>query len=80
MPRLHGWETTRRLRSWSHDSSAARKHLSALPVIALTAAALPEERQRCLDAGMNEFVSKPVRLAELHEALRNITPAARAPI
>ena len=78
MPRLDGWETTRRLRGWSADPSATRQHLSALPVIALTAAALPEERQRCLDAGMNQFVSKPVRLSELHEALRNITPAARA--
>jgi len=46
-------------------------------VIALTAAALPEERRRCIEAGMNEFVAKPVRLAELLAMLRRITPRAR---
>ncbi|MES2694828.1 MAG: ATP-binding protein, partial [Verrucomicrobiota bacterium] len=69
MPNLDGWETTRRLRAWSSDTDLHRQRASALPIIALTAAALPEERRRCLDAGMNEFVAKPVKLAELHATL-----------
>jgi len=75
MPKLDGWETTRRLRSWSGDPQALRQRAATIPVVALTAAALPEERQRCIDAGMNEFLSKPVRLAELHDVLRRFTPA-----
>ena len=44
----------------------------------LTAAALPEERQRCLDAGMNEFLTKPVLLKDLERCLRRfvVAPAA----
>ncbi len=78
MPRLDGWETTRRLRSWATDENPLRRQVSALPVVALTAAALPEERARCLAAGMNEFLSKPVKLAELHRALR-LYVAVRSP-
>ena len=74
MPNLDGWEATRRLRSWAGDADEARRRAAALPVIALTAAALPEERQRCLDAGMNEFIAKPVRLADLERVLRRFAP------
>jgi signal transduction histidine kinase len=69
MPTLDGWETTRRLRSWATDGDPLRQRASKLPVIALTAAALPEERQRCEDAGMNGFLAKPVKLADLQRVL-----------
>jgi signal transduction histidine kinase/FixJ family two-component response regulator len=77
MPTLDGWETTRRLRGWRTSSDPVRVHASHLPVIALTAAALPEERRLCSEAGMNEFLSKPVKLAQLHTALAPLaaTPA-----
>jgi signal transduction histidine kinase/CheY-like chemotaxis protein len=76
MPNLDGWETTRRLRTWSADPSELRRRTARTPVVALTAAALPEERQRCLDAGMDDFLSKPVRLSELERLLRRIAAAA----
>jgi signal transduction histidine kinase/CheY-like chemotaxis protein len=69
MPKLDGWETTRRLRSWSANDDPAQQRLAATPIIALTAAALPEERQRCLESGMDRFLAKPVRLAELRDML-----------
>lgn len=72
MPNLDGWEATRRLRAWVDDRDAARRQVAALPIVALTAAALPEERQRCVEAGMDEFLSKPVRLADLHATLRRV--------
>jgi signal transduction histidine kinase len=75
MPNLDGWETTRRIRSWANDPSEVRRSAAALPVIALTAAALPEERERCTQAGMNDFLSKPVKLAELHRALARFAPS-----
>ena len=69
MPKLDGWETTRRIRAWADDAEPALRHAATLPIIALTAAALPEERRRCLEAGMDRFLSKPVRLAELSAML-----------
>jgi signal transduction histidine kinase/CheY-like chemotaxis protein len=70
MPRLDGWETTRRIRSWTSDASSQRRLAARVPIIALTAAALPEEQTRCLQAGMNHFLSKPVKLADLHAVLQ----------
>jgi signal transduction histidine kinase/DNA-binding response OmpR family regulator len=52
MPEMDGYEATRLLRSDSR--------LQGIPIIAMTAHALAEERQRCLDAGMNDHISKPV--------------------
>jgi len=52
MPEMDGFTATRRLR--------ARPELQGLPIIAMTAHALVEERQRCLEAGMNDHVSKPI--------------------
>src|SRR5262249_17759909 len=75
MPNLDGWETTRRIRGWAKDAAPARRALATIPIVALTAAALPDERQRCVDAGMNEFLAKPVKVAELREVLRHFMPA-----
>lgn len=71
MPNLDGWEATRRIRSWAADPLGFRQRAAAIPIIALTAAALPEERARCTEAGMNDFLSKPMKLAELHRVLRS---------
>ena len=52
MPEMDGYTAARRIR--------AQPHLEGLPIIAMTAHAFVEERQRCLDAGMNDHVSKPI--------------------
>ena len=52
MPVLDGLSATKLLRT--------KPYLEKLPIIAMTAHALVEERQRCLDAGMNDHVSKPI--------------------
>jgi CheY-like chemotaxis protein len=69
MPNLDGWETTRRIRQWSTSSNRREQRAATIPVIALTASAYPEERARCHEAGMNDFIAKPLKLAELEEAL-----------
>jgi PAS domain S-box-containing protein len=64
MPVLDGYEATRRIRSGRLPGVNAH-----IPVIALTAYARPEDRARCLEAGMNDHVTKPVRAGELRAAL-----------
>ena len=71
MPRLDGWETAKRIREWRTSPKPQQQKAAALPVIALTASAYPEERARCYESGMNDFIAKPVKLAELQATLRS---------
>ena len=57
MPRMDGFEATRKLRS--------EPDFRYTPIIALTALAMPNDRQRCLEAGMDEYITKPVNLKAL---------------
>jgi CheY-like chemotaxis protein len=61
MPVMDGLEATRRIRQWEQDHHAKR----SLPIIALTAGAFEEDRDRCLAAGMNDFLTKPLALRDL---------------
>ena len=52
------------------------KEARHLPVLAMTAHAMSGDRERCLAAGMDGYVSKPVKLAELLQAIAGVTVAA----
>jgi CheY-like chemotaxis protein len=67
LPEMDGYETTRRIR----DMPRFKK----LPIIALTAKAMPEDRDRCLEAGANDYVAKPIDLSRLYSLLRVWMPA-----
>jgi CheY-like chemotaxis protein/anti-sigma regulatory factor (Ser/Thr protein kinase) len=72
MPDLDGYQTTAELRR-----RETRHDLARTPVIALTANALRGDRERCLAAGMDDYLSKPLRLDDLATALARWTaPAA----
>ncbi len=62
MPEMDGFQATEEIRR-------LRDGTEAVPVIAMTASALQEDRNRCLAAGMDDFLSKPVRRAELDQML-----------
>jgi CheY-like chemotaxis protein len=64
MPEMDGIEATELIRS-----GVAETLDSAVPIVAMTAHAFSEERQRCLDAQMNDFVTKPVTLERLRAIL-----------
>ena len=64
MPAMDGLEAMRRLR--------ANSRFTATPIIALTALAMPGDRERCLAAGANEYMSKPVSLKKLLHTVREM--------
>jgi signal transduction histidine kinase/ActR/RegA family two-component response regulator len=67
MPGVDGLEATRRISRQCPPDRRPR-------VIAMTAAAFPEDRTRCMEAGMDDYVSKPVNVEELVAALRRTAP------
>ncbi len=67
LPGMDGLEVARRIRS-----GGAGRDRSDTPVVALTAHALSDTRQRCLDAGMNDYVAKPVNFFELEALIGRI--------
>lgn len=73
MPHVDGFEATRRLR-------AAGGHSAEVPILAMTANAFADDRKACLAAGMNDFLSKPVRQSELAAKLDGLLQSAACPI
>lgn len=66
MPIMDGYEATRKIRKLKNPETAN------IPIIAMTANAFEEDRQKALEAGMNEHVSKPIDLARLLEAVKKV--------
>jgi CheY-like chemotaxis protein len=61
MPEMDGFEATRHIR--------ADSRLDALPIVAMTAHAMSGDKERCLEAGMNGYISKPVHPSQLLETV-----------
>ncbi len=73
MPVMDGHTATRHIRQWESAHSKAR-----LPILALTADAFEERRQQCLAVGMDGFLTKPIALSALRQALAQWLPASPA--
>jgi signal transduction histidine kinase/ActR/RegA family two-component response regulator len=72
MPVLDGYEATRQIRAKEHAEGTLR-----LPIIALTASVLPDDRERCLRCGMDDHVAKPIHGTLLAQTLARWMPASR---
>lgn len=71
MPEMDGYEATRQIRKLADD------FYQALPVIALTANSMMGDDEKCYMAGMNDYLSKPIRIHELQNMLRKWLPKHR---
>jgi CheY-like chemotaxis protein len=75
MPEMDGFEATRRIRE-----QAAKAGKECAPIVALTADAFVEDRARCLNAGMTDYLSKPFTAACLRQVLaKHMKRAGTAP-
>lgn len=70
MPQMDGFEATRRIRAFETKQNRQR-----LPVIALTASAFEEDRHRCEEAGMDEYLTKPIDAQRLESVLKKWIPS-----
>lgn len=64
MPKMDGLEATRRIR--------ALPQLASVPIIALTALVMPGDKERCMEAGTDSYLSKPVNLSQLSEEMTSL--------
>jgi CheY-like chemotaxis protein len=71
LPEVDGWEAARRIKAGAQTSG--------IPIIALTAHAMPGDREKALAAGCDDFDTKPVELKRLLEKISALAPAGRGP-
>jgi signal transduction histidine kinase/CheY-like chemotaxis protein/HPt (histidine-containing phosphotransfer) domain-containing protein len=82
MPEMDGFATTKTIREreagWNAGHNTSQSSGGHLPIIALTASAMQGDRERCLAAGMDDYLSKPLRQNQLYAALQRWLPSVPA--
>ena len=71
MPLMDGFEATKAIREQERGTGVH------LPIVAMTASAMKGDRERCLDAGMDAYISKPLHLPEFFRVIEGLIPASR---
>jgi CheY-like chemotaxis protein len=73
MPVMDGYTATREIRKWEEENG-----VRPTPIVALTASALKQDMQKCLDAGCTAYLTKPVKKRTLLGAIRENAAAVMA--
>jgi len=68
MPEMDGIETTKIIRT-----SKSHEHIRNIPIVALTAYAMNDDKDKCLTAGMNSYLAKPINIKALDKVLKSLT-------
>ena len=76
MPEMDGFEATRAIRAVGRRSRVGQSPTTRLPIVALTANAMQGDRERCLAAGMDDYITKPLARADLARVLEATKPRA----
>jgi signal transduction histidine kinase/CheY-like chemotaxis protein/ligand-binding sensor domain-containing protein len=71
MPEMDGYEATRRIRDPQSGVTDSR-----IPIIAMTAHAMKGDRERCLESGMDAYLAKPIKPADLKDILERVVPSS----
>ncbi|UII21790.1 PAS domain-containing sensor histidine kinase [Fulvivirga ligni] len=66
MPNMDGYEATKQIRA------GIESDITILPIVAMTAHALVGEKEKCLAAGMNDYITKPIKIIELTDCLKRV--------
>ncbi|MCP4714219.1 MAG: response regulator, partial [Deltaproteobacteria bacterium] len=61
MPEMDGMEATQRIRAWENQHSSTQDSAFSTPIIAMTANAMVGDRERCIEAGMDDYIAKPIK-------------------
>ena len=69
MPEMDGFQATKKIRDRERDRQEESRGSKGIPIIAMTAHAMDGDRERCLAAGMDDYVSKPINRLDLENTL-----------
>src|SRR6202012_3541347 len=78
MPEMDGLEATRMIRERQHEKSRFPNYKGNIIVIAMTASAMPGDRDKCIAAGMDDYLAKPVRPEDMRVIVERWASAAKA--
>jgi CheY-like chemotaxis protein len=74
MPEMDGFTATREIRHWESLQSEGNETAPPVPIVAVTASAMPGDREKCLASGMDDYLAKPFTLAALRGILSRHLP------
>lgn len=80
MPEMDGLEATRLIRRLEAEGHLTQQGRAPIPIVAMTAHAMKGDRERCLESGMNGYVTKPIRSRDLEEALAEFFRQSPSPL
>ena len=72
MPGMDGFEATRAIRNLMLEKCDSKGRTSHIPIIAMTAHAMTGDREKCIDAGMDDYVSKPIKPEALYSVINKV--------